>query len=156
MFHKAPDEDQDITLALTNLASDLETQLPGLQLVHLVDNEAALRGFLPGLTQFFEQNRVLVVLDNLESLLTTGGDWRDPRWGLIVDAMVGHDGFSRVVMTSRRRPRILDSRVRVEPIHALSLDEAVLLARELPNRARSWTAPVAWSQIAGGNWSRAC
>ena len=36
-------------------------------------------------------------------------------------------------MTSRRRPAQLDGRVRAEAVHALSRDEAVLLARELPN-----------------------
>ncbi|MGH8904948.1 MAG: CHAT domain-containing protein [Egibacteraceae bacterium] len=41
--------------------------------------------------------------------------------------------LSRVVLTSRRRPAMLDPRARVEAIHALSLEEAMLVARELPN-----------------------
>jgi tetratricopeptide (TPR) repeat protein len=133
VWHKAPDEDHDFTAALTNFALDLERKLPGLQLAHLVDDQAALAGFLPQLTEFLERRRVLVVLDNLESLLTERGDWRDERWGPVVEALVGHDGLSRVILTSRRRPRVLDTRVLIEPIHALSLDEAVLLARELPH-----------------------
>jgi CHAT domain len=133
VWHKAPDEDHDITAALTDFALDLERQLPGLQLAHLVDDRNALRDFLPTLTEFLERTRVLIVLDNLESLLSERGDWRDLRWGLVVDALVGHDGLSRVLLTSRRRPRVLDTRVLIEPVHALSLDEAVLLARELPH-----------------------
>ncbi|MGH8904283.1 MAG: AAA family ATPase, partial [Egibacteraceae bacterium] len=46
------------------------------------------------------------------------------------------DGLSRIILTSRRRPQALDARVAVQPIHALSLAEAVLVARELPNLGR--------------------
>ena len=28
-----------------------------------------------------EQHRLLIVIDNAESLLTDGGQWRDDRWG---------------------------------------------------------------------------
>jgi tetratricopeptide (TPR) repeat protein len=91
---------------------------------------------VPKLTEFLERSRVLLVLDNLESLLTDAGDWRDERWGVLINALTGHGGLGRVVLTSRRRPRTLDARVRVEAVHALSRDEAVLLARELPNLRR--------------------
>ena len=132
-WYKAPDEGHDITTALTDLAVVLEGKLPGLKLAHLLDDTDTLRGFLPTLTQFAEQSRVLVVIDNIESLLTDNGEWRDARWGLLVGALTGHGGLSRVVLTSRRRPVELDGRVRAEAVHALSRDEAVLLARELPN-----------------------
>src|SRR5215472_15104352 len=132
-WYKAPDEDHDITTALTDFAVVLETKLPGLQLAHLLDDTTALQAFLPTLTEFAERARVLVVIDNIESLLTADGQWRDARWGLLVDALTGHAGLSRVILTSRRRPAGLDARVRAEPVHALSRDEAVLLARELPN-----------------------
>jgi len=56
--------------------------------------------------------------------------------GLLVDALVGHWGESRLVLTSRVRPEGLEGRVTAEPVHALSLDEALLLARELPNLGR--------------------
>ena len=72
-------------------------------------------------------------MDNIESLLTAEGAWRDERWGLLIDALTDHSGLARVVLTSRRRPVLLDARVLAEPVHALSRDEAVLLARELPN-----------------------
>lgn len=125
-----------IAAALPGLAAHLEAQLPGLRLTHRVDDQDALARFLPTLTEFFErQARVLIVLDNLESLLTDDGDWRDHRWRLLVEALTGHQGLSRVILTSRRhpvQPADLHKRVAVEPIHALSRDEAVLLARQLP------------------------
>ncbi len=132
-WYKAPDEGHDITTALAGLALVLETKLPGLKLAHLLDDTGALQAFLPALTEFAERSRVLVVIDNIESLLTADGQWRDGRWGLLTGALTGHAGLSRVVLTSRRRPARLDGRVRAEPVHALSRDEAVLLARELPH-----------------------
>ncbi|MBU2668211.1 CHAT domain-containing protein [Actinoplanes bogorensis] len=130
VWHVGPPEGDDITAAMTAFALDLEAQLPGLKLAHLVDDTVALQGFLPMLTEFLERNRVLLVLDNLESLLTEKGEWRDQRWELMVNALTGHHGFSRVVLTSRRRAASLPVTVLVEPVHALSLTEAVLLARE--------------------------
>ena len=132
-WYKAPDEGHDITTALTDLAVVLEGKLPGLKVAHLLDDTTALQAFLPTLTEFAERSRVLVVIDNIESLLTESGEWRDARWGLLVGALASHAGLSRVVLTSRRRPAHLDPRVRAEAVHALSRDEAVLLARELPN-----------------------
>ena len=79
-----------------------------------------------------EQVPILLVLDNLESLLTASGKWRDERWGMLIDAMLAPGGLSRVVLTSRIRPESL-SAVEIIPIHALPLDEALLLMRELPN-----------------------
>ena len=37
---------------------------------------------LPRLTELAERRRVLIVIDNAESLLTESGQWRDDRWGL--------------------------------------------------------------------------
>jgi hypothetical protein len=133
VFHRAPDEGQDVANAITNLALDLETQIPGLRLVHLVESLRELESFLPQLTEYLERTNILLVLDNLEALLTESGQWRDDRWAMMLNALINHRGLSRVVLTSRRRPAVLDARIRVETIHALALDEAVLLARELPN-----------------------
>ena len=71
-WYKAPDEGHDITTALTDLALVLESKLPGLKLAHLLDDTGALQAFLPALTEFAERSRVLVVIDNIESLLTAG------------------------------------------------------------------------------------
>jgi len=107
-WYKAPDEGHDITTALTDLALVLESKLPGLKLAHLLHDTGTLRTFLPTLTEFDERSRMLVVIDNIESLLTDTGEWRDARWGLVIDALTGHAGLSRVVLTSRRRPAQLD------------------------------------------------
>ena len=62
----------------------LERQLPGLEWVHLVESPEQLRAFLPQLTEIFQQNRILLVLDNIESLLTGNGEWRDERWAWVL------------------------------------------------------------------------
>jgi hypothetical protein len=136
VWWKAPEQGRDITTSLRDLAVAMETQLPGLAMVQAVGSETELRRFLPRLTQLLEDTAILLVLDNLESLLTEEGGWRDPNWGLLVQAMVEHRGSSRLVLTSRVPPAGLEGRVLVEPVHALSLDEALLLARELPNLGR--------------------
>jgi tetratricopeptide (TPR) repeat protein len=133
VWWKAPEQGRDITTSLRDLAVAMETQLPGFNMVHAVGSETELRRFLPRLTQLLEDQAILLVLDNLESLLTDEGRWRDPNWGLLVDALVEHRGNSRAVLTSRVPPAGLDGWVLVEPVNALSLDEALLLARELPN-----------------------
>jgi hypothetical protein len=74
---------------------------------------------------------VLLVLDNLETLLTPDGAWRDPRWESLITALTGHNGESRLILTSRIPPAVLGPGVLVLPVHALSLGEAVALAREL-------------------------
>jgi tetratricopeptide (TPR) repeat protein len=131
-WHQAPPEGADIAGALAEFALSLERQL-GLKLVHAVTSTDTLREVLPGVTEALEQHRVLIVLDNIESLLTDTGTWRDQRWALLIEALTSHRGLSRLVMTSRRRPTQLSSGVVVEAVHALSLREAVLLARDLPH-----------------------
>jgi hypothetical protein len=131
-WHAAPQEGHEIRAALTDFALALEQQLPGLKLVHLVPDAGAFRQFLPTLTEILEQNRILVVLDNIESLLTQNGDWRDERWRWLIDAMTGHRGLSRLVLSSRLLPAVPDGML-VEAVHGLTLSESVLLAREWPN-----------------------
>ncbi len=199
VWYKAPDVGQDIGQSLVNLAKALEDQIPGLQMIQLMDRRDELLAFLPRLSDMLRRYSVLVVLDNLESLLTPllskeglgevapilskaksigapllskeglgevdqhgkkppltppwqGGEpeWREPAWGDVIDAMLMHDGESRVVLTSRTVPpvgvsefarHISPARGQIDaaaklltlPVHALSLDEAALLARQLQN-----------------------
>jgi hypothetical protein len=57
-----------------------------------------------------------------------------PRWTPLIAALTGHAGESRVIFTSRILPAGLDpDTVLIRPVHALSRDESLLLARELPN-----------------------
>jgi tetratricopeptide (TPR) repeat protein len=135
-FWQAPEQGKDITTSLRDLAVELESQLADFKMLHAIGSEAELRRFLPRLNRLLTNQAVLLVLDNLESLLTEQGVWRDPNWQLLVSALVGHRGNSRLVLTSRVPPAGLDGRVLVESIHALSLDESLLLARELPNLSR--------------------
>jgi len=135
VWYKAPDEGKDIVTALRDLALAMERQLPNFAMVHVVDRAEELTAWLPRLKKLLETNSLLLVLDNLESLLTPEGVWRDARWQGLLETLLGHAGLSRTVLTSRRLPADLERHpgVQREAIHALSLDEAVLLARELPN-----------------------
>jgi tetratricopeptide (TPR) repeat protein len=138
VWHEAPKEDSDIEVALTRLAQDMEKQLPGFKMAHLVDRPEEFRAWLPRLSEMLEQNSILIVLDNLENLLTSGGGWKDESWGWLVEALLNHEGLSRVILTSRKLPKELveNKRLLIEPINALSLNEAALMAREMPNLGR--------------------
>jgi hypothetical protein len=70
VWWEAPQQGRDITTSLRDLAEAMETQLPGLEMIHAVGSEADLRRFLPRLTQLLQERAILLVLDNLESLLT--------------------------------------------------------------------------------------
>ena len=138
------DEQVDVAYALTDFALKLETQLPGLALVGLMDDPEDVRlKVVPRLRGLLQQRSILLVLDNLESLLTSKGAWRDERWGHLLPALLDHNGTSRVVLTSRRVPESLaeNERLQVEPIHALSFPESVLLARELPGLSQLFATP---------------
>ncbi|HEX3551831.1 MAG TPA: CHAT domain-containing protein [Thermoanaerobaculia bacterium] len=138
-WSKAPDLGQDIASALTNFALDLERQLPELALVGLLDDSQEMRTkALPRLKGLLQNGpAILIVIDNLESLLTESGGWRDGRWGELIKTLLDHSGASRVVLTSRVVPTDLANHpaLLLEPIHALSLPESVLLAKELPHLA---------------------
>ncbi|HWQ14173.1 MAG TPA: hypothetical protein VNL77_15345 [Roseiflexaceae bacterium] len=137
VWYQAPLEGSDISTALFGLMQAIQTQLnaPKLGLTATLADPAQFRQFtLPRLRALLQQNALLLVLDNLETLLTEAGAWRDPLWGEVVAALLTHNGLSRVVLTSRRAPADLADhpRLQVEAIHALSFAESVLLARELP------------------------
>ncbi len=139
VWYQAPELGKDISQALLNFALAMERQLPKFEMVQVVEDAQKLDAFLPWLTELLERNGILLVLDNLESLLRPEGQWRDERWGKLIAALLNHRGFSRVILTSRIRPVIagLDPNALLQlPIHALSLDEAALLIRQLPNLGR--------------------
>lgn len=132
IFYKAPDEGMAVEGALTDLAFTLEQAIPGLQMAHLVFDEEHLTPFLPMLTELMERSRLLLIIDSAESLLSEDGTWHDSRWTLLIGALNAHEGPGRLILTSRRIPADLAG-LRVEPVDALSADEALLLVRELPN-----------------------
>jgi tetratricopeptide (TPR) repeat protein len=132
VWFKVPDEGMAIDGALTDFALTLERDLPGLQMVHLVASADKLTAFLPRLTELMRQRRLLIVIDNAESLLTDDGAWCDDRWGQVVGALTAHRGPGRVILTSRRVAQTPDALV-LEAVDALSASEGLLLARELPH-----------------------
>jgi hypothetical protein len=134
-FWQAPARDDEWEGALAGLAATLEAQLGryGFAMTGHIGTVQALAAFLPRLRQVLAEQGLLLVLDNLEPLLTAEGAWRDPRWDPLIAALAGHDGESRVIMTSRVAPAGLDPGVLVLPVHALSLATSVALARELPH-----------------------
>lgn len=122
--------------AIVGFAQALEFQLGhlGFAMRDEVASEARLRQFLPRLAGLLRERRVLLVLDNIETLMSTAGTWLDPMWGMLMAALTGHGGLSRVILTSRVRPPGLDPvHVHESPVNALSLAEAVVLAAELPH-----------------------
>jgi hypothetical protein len=134
-FWQAPAREDEWDGALAGLATALETQLGryGFAMTGHIGTVQELTAFLPRLRQLWTEQGVLLVLDNLEPLLTPEGTWRDPRWDPLIAALAGHDGESRLIMTSRVVPAGTSGETLVLPVHALSLAESVALARELPN-----------------------
>jgi tetratricopeptide (TPR) repeat protein len=137
-FWQAPTREEEWASALPDFAKRLDIQLGdyGFTMASHIGTVAALENFLPRLRQVMAASGVLLVLDNLETLLTADGLWRDPRWGQLIAALTDHDGESRVILTSRTAPAGTpnsQSRVVTLPVHALSLEESAALARELPH-----------------------
>ena len=135
VFWQAPVREDEWAAALPDLTNRLDVQLAdyGFSMAGHIGTTDALEAFLPRLRQTLGDNSVLLVLDNLETLLTPNGDWRDSRWQVLVNALTGHDGKSRVIMSSRIAPASSAPGVLTLPVHALSLSESVALATELPN-----------------------
>jgi hypothetical protein len=133
-FWQAPLADDQFGGALASLAAQLEVQLGdyGFAMSDKITTIESLARFVPRLRRLLEDNGILLVLDNLETLLTPTGTWRDPRWEPLIAALTGHGGESRVILTSRIPPAGLGDSVLALPVHALDLAESAALARELP------------------------
>jgi tetratricopeptide (TPR) repeat protein len=133
-FWQAPLTDDEFSGALASLAAQLEVQLGeyGFAMADKITTAESLARFAPRLRRLLEGTGILLVLDNLETLLTPAGTWRDPRWEPLIGALTSHDGESRVILTSRIPPAGLGTNALPLPVHALDLAESVALARELP------------------------
>jgi tetratricopeptide (TPR) repeat protein len=131
VFYKAPDEGSAIDGALADFALTLERFIEGFQIAHLLASPDSLASVLPQLSELMSRCRLLLVIDNIESLLSPEGQWADARWGQVIGALAGHGGQGRVVLTSRREAAGLTG-LRMEVVDALSPDEALLLSRDLP------------------------
>ncbi len=125
-----------IATALTDLAADIDRKIGRLGLRARLGDRPGFRAFLPVLTELFERERVLLVIDNATPLLSDAGSWRDDDMRLLVNALTGHAGLSRVIVTTRRPiPGLAASRVLSERLEPLTHIEAVLLARDFPGLA---------------------
>ncbi|MEM5317573.1 hypothetical protein [Paraburkholderia sp. JHI869] len=133
VWYRAPELNADASMTLSALALAMETQLPGIAMLHAVAGEAALAQWLPVLRQTLETSAVLIVIDNVETLLTASGHWCDQRWSMLMRAFHDHGGTSRVAMSSRIVPAGMPASFVLLTVHALPLDETLLLIRELPN-----------------------
>jgi hypothetical protein len=133
-----PGEDTDavgafslFALALLKLLS-ADTELSEAEFGSLIDDRDKFGRLMPLLKVYAARHRWLVIIDNAESLLTDTGNWRDDRWGLVLDALTLPESSSRIIITSRAPLSWPSARWESQPLHALSRDEAQLLARELP------------------------
>ncbi len=136
VFWSAPTDPDQFGDALRLLAVELEAQLGeyGFAMVDKIATLERLQNFLPTLTAVLTDAHLLLVLDNLETLLTPDGQWRDLRWAPLIGVLTDHKGPSRVMLTSRTVPAELNpDTVVIQPVHALSRDESLLLAGELPH-----------------------
>jgi tetratricopeptide (TPR) repeat protein len=133
-FWQAPQKEDEFGEALAALAAALDIQLGqfGFAMSDKITTVESLAAFAPRLRRLLAEAGVLLVLDNLETLLTHAGGWRDPRWEPLIAALTGHGGESRLILTSRIPPAGLGNSVLELPVHALGLGESVALARELP------------------------
>ena len=140
-YWRGPDEDGEAGLALDQLTATWDAQLTAAGVspatISAITSLGVTDRFLPDLTRLLADHRVLVILDDMDTLLTPDGRWRDPRWEPFMAALTGHDGASRVILTSRVVPAGLPPQATITlPVHALSRDETMLLARDLPNLRR--------------------
>jgi hypothetical protein len=133
VWYEAPSSSTDAKDALEAFALGLEGKLSGVEIVHLLGNARTLKRSLQTLSARMDRQAILIVLDNIDSLLTARGAWRDNRWALIVRALLDHDGPGRVIITSRRALSAVDPYLQVETVGPLSLAESMMLVRELPN-----------------------
>lgn len=129
VWWKAPDQGAETAGALADFAHSFDAQLAayGFSLAAAVHDDDKLAAKLPALRQFLRDRSILIVLDNLESLLWDDGGWRDARFGRVLGALCDHGGLSRVALTSRVLPANPPKALIVEPLHALSVREAMLV-----------------------------
>ena len=124
---------RDAGSAARGLAETLRAKINGLDVSQVDGTDAEARDFAGRLSAYFARVRVLLVLDNADAELTDAGYWRDDRLALLVNAMTGHDGWGRVIVTTRCP--IAGAGLGAAPavrLAPLSEAEAVLLADEFP------------------------
>lgn len=127
---------EDSLGVLAELALVLEQTADGLHCAHLLGEPDRFGEFNDLLARCLERNRLLVVLDHIDALLTSSGQCRDKRWSQVITGLTSHLGNGRLILTCRTTPKPLGPRMHTEPVGMLTLDEALLLTSELPNLAK--------------------
>ncbi|WP_157570159.1 CHAT domain-containing protein [Microtetraspora malaysiensis] len=122
--------------ALAELALIMEQADPGLRCVELLTDADRFVELPALLGDVMRRHRLLLVIDGIDPLLDHDGDWQDQRWRRLLDALAGHEGAGRLILTGRSTPRALPPGLLAKPIGLLTHDESMLLTRELPNLAR--------------------
>ena len=113
VWHEGPTARADVGRSFDDLIRSLDRQLDNLRMAEQADTMDALRAFAPLLTELLETRLVLLVIADVDLLLSSKGDWKDPAWQLVMKAMCAHDGDSRLVITSTRLPQGMDDRMDV-------------------------------------------
>jgi hypothetical protein len=130
-FWSAPTDPEQSCDALRLLTVELRKQLPDCGWA--TANKVVAGTDMERFATIFIDAGMLLILDNLETLLTPDGQWRDPYWAQLISALTSHRGPSRVILASQVVPAGLNvDAVLIRPLHALSLEESLLLVGELP------------------------
>ncbi|UED87384.1 AAA family ATPase [Streptomyces profundus] len=124
----------DAGAVLADLALALEQAPAAPDLVQLLEEPDLFGAFIADVTQHLARSRLLLVLDRVDALVTPAGAWRDQRWATLLSALATPLGASRLIVTGRVVPAGLA--LAAEAVPLLSLDEVLLLVRELPRLAR--------------------
>ena len=119
-------------VALQLFAQELDN-IPQFPLSGALQTTATLKQALFNIAKFLENERYLIVLDNIDVLLTRQGAWVNDWWGLVIKTMTEQPGHSRLIMTSRRLPAVVGPRVRVLPLQPFQDEDALLIATRLDN-----------------------
>ncbi|MFR0359258.1 CHAT domain-containing protein [Streptomyces sediminimaris] len=135
-FQVTPSAQRGPDGVLAELALSLEQAVPGLRCVEVVADADRFEEVPVLFGDFMRRHRVLLVIDGIDPLLGHDGDWLDRRWARLLDALTGHGGAGRLILTGRSSPRVLPPGLSAEPVGLLSHDESMLLTRELPHFAR--------------------
>ncbi|MEU0557441.1 CHAT domain-containing protein [Dactylosporangium sp. NPDC006015] len=149
---RAP-RDGDLRDSLKSLADAWQVQLD-LPFADALAGEAALVAFLPRLRALLQQRSLLLVLDDVDALLTSAGTWRDPWWSRLFPVLTAHGGDSRVILTGSLAPADLDTgRVQVQPVPPMNMLERVqaFAERDALNRLLPAVAGPARSGTGGGD-----
>lgn len=158
LWHSVRKDDVDPAGALRDFATLLDRQFPSLSLLDSVDDPDEFPRRLLTLSEIVGQSDLLLFLDQLDAVIAqtpTGAVWQDERWGYVINALLQHENNSRVIITSQFElpcdtsaypapsscSHFFDELYEVV-MNPLSLDESILLARQLPNLRALSEAPA--------------